>query len=295
MNPNNLPIYNQNSNNNPQQLQNPYYPYNMRNVSYYNPLIVQNYYQMRNNQMQQTQMNPGNMLQAIHNYFASPYTLNNTNNYPHANTSNSTINKPYSYPPYKSNSNNINSTNSFNKPVNKISKEEEDDISKWILSRKRNFPTKEKIQEKETIGKIKKNAGMISKLELKLREKIKIMTPSNGFRKKQTKRFRRSKKRSRKQKNSNNFHNNEHNNIEEDGEIIETKEFLDSNRNNEKNIKHENISINKDDSINNNNRRIAGFKYRSNKLYEELIKPDKYKEMNVILQCFRYFVNEKLV
>ena len=38
-----------------------------------------------------------------------------------------------------------------------------------------------------------------------------------------------------------------------------------------------------------------GFRYKKSLLYENLIKPEKIKELNIILQSFRYFINEGLI
>ena len=42
-----------------------------------------------------------------------------------------------------------------------------------------------------------------------------------------------------------------------------------------------------------NNNCKKGFKYKVNHLYDELIKKDKIKEQNIILQAIRYLVNLK--
>ena len=36
-----------------------------------------------------------------------------------------------------------------------------------------------------------------------------------------------------------------------------------------------------------------GFKYKQNHLYDELIKKDKIREQNIILQAIRYLINLK--
>jgi hypothetical protein len=240
-------------------INNPYFKYNpqtqqntaqnnfeyMKYVDYYNPAVIQNYYAML------SQMNPMN----FNSYFAQPYTMQNHHRYRNLPTYH------HQTPP---------------QPL-------DEETQKWINSRKRNFPTKIKIDEKQTIGKIKEDAGMLSKLEQKLREKIKIISKfdkrgnykQNKVRKQRPRRKRPNRK----------------NDEPEDGEILETPSEEPNNIQSEKPRKPENKE--KKEKPNQKHRKY--FRYRRSRLYEEMIKSDKFKELNIILQAFRYFVNESLI
>ena len=219
----------------------------MKYVDYYNPIVVQNYYAML------SQMNPMN----FNSYFTQPYTMQN--------------NRQRNF--------NMNYTQQ-QAPKQPLDEE----VQKWINSRKRNFPTKNKIEEKTTIGKIKEDAGMLSKLELKLREKIKIISKfDKGGNFKQNKVRRNKRPRRKKQRK---------NEEPEDGEILDTPaEDAEKGERPEKPEKP--LRTEKKEKPQQKQRRY--FRYRRSRLYEEMIKPDKYKELNIILQSFRYFINEKLI
>jgi hypothetical protein len=219
--------------------QQPYSEY-MKYINYYNPLIIQNYYAMFN------QMNYNNPNNQFGNYFSSPYTMNQ---------------QPNNYKKTQANP------------------ELDEELRKWIDSRKRNFPTKCKVDEKGNLERIREDSGILSKLEIKLREKVKILSQIN-------------KKGNRNRNNNNNDNRRKHKQrkrrIEEteDGEIVE--------QNNEALGEIEKVpdQPKKSKAV---QKQRKYFRYRKNKLYEEMIKSDKIKEMNIILQAFRYFVNENLV
>jgi hypothetical protein len=343
MNANNNPNYN-----NPERLNNPYtmqgsyqagytkpvsnpnnintgvnqnqvdYTEYMKYANYYNPLIIQNYYAMFN---QMNVMNPNMNNTQFNNYFSSPYTMGNNNRV------NENFQRNQSKPYY----NNLNTNNNFNNTFNnsythtKVGKplnnsqggisstpELDEELRKWIESRKRNFPTKDRVDEKNTISKAKVDSGMLSKLELKLRQKVKILTQING---KRGRKFNNNNNDRRNNNRGRRRHNDKRGNQQpmgnsnitegeaEEGEIVEVKEVLtckqDSEQNKENENRNENFQFNKakeqKKDKNGNNKQRKFFRYRKNKLYEELIKPDKFKELNVILQAFRYFVNENLV
>ena len=248
--------------------------------------------------------------------YNQPYTLNNVQK-----TNNNIISKKINKYKKELNFNKSNNNNSIksNIPKRKITKEEKVEIEKWVLARKKNFPTKSNILEKEKNGKRKEDIGMISKLELKLRKKVNLLKRIDG------------KKKIRNNKNKMGKHNvikannfkfkNEENvilnnnkeiekNIElEEGEIENESE----NENKIKQNKLNNNSIaNKDklenDKINsliqkkrerkkrNNKKRITfPFSYKHNFLFDNMIKKEIIQEQNIILQAFRYFINEKLV
>jgi len=255
----------------------------------------------------------------------------------------------------------------------------DDETEKWIQARKRNFPTSKRVEEVKINGKIKEEKGILSKLEIKLREKIKILSKidKKGYNRVDNNRNRnnrgnnynnfknnseninnnknRRRRRTRnKHRNNNNFDNKntkelnlfDNNNLSnsdnignivppdddiEDGEIKEenhkiTKNILNetnydklnTNNNNKNNFfrynnninnnldsnKNKNENLNKEEreknefSIMKNNNifdKLRHFRYRKNYLYDDMIKQEKIKELNIILQAFRYFVNENLV
>jgi hypothetical protein len=280
-------------------------------ANYYNPLIIQNYFAMHNNQTAQNK-----------NCYSSPYTLNRSNSISNTNCNSNYIsnnskfinpqnpnnnmnNLPFAYKNFRNdfnyntnqdrNSNktqfNLNNFKTFNNnhEVNQekkpMSKEEEEEIKKWVESRKRNFPSTNKEKQMVDVNKKIESSGMMSQLERKLREKIKILSyldkggyvrNKNKFQKNST--HRRKKKRNNRKK------------IEpEDGEIVENVEIE---------IKNEKLNPEIELKITKPKENIKfrnGFRYKKSLLYENLIKPEKIKELNIILQSFRYFINEGLI
>ncbi len=185
---------------------------------------------------------------------------------------------------------------------------------------KKNFPTKSNIEEKEKNGKRKEDIGMISKLELKLRKKVNLLKRIDG------------KKKVRNNKNKNCKHNiiktnnfnfkndenvsiNNNNIIEktielEEGEIeneCENENKIQQNKMNNNSIKNlDKIENDKIDSLiqnkrerkkrnNNKSKMRFPFSYKHNFLFDNMIKKEIIQEQNIILQAFRYFINEKLV
>jgi hypothetical protein len=68
-----------------------------------------------------------------------------------------------------------------------MTKDEQDEIQKWIASRRRNFPSKAKLEEKTEAEACKADAGALktrervepkdlSRLEMKLRKKLRFIT-----------------------------------------------------------------------------------------------------------------------
>lgn len=234
-------------------------------------------------------------------------------------------------------SNNNDSIIEVKKPTKHYTKEELEEINKWILSRKRNFPTKENINQKELLGKKREEAGMISKLELKLRKKVTILkkldSRGKGFTNKSLNRktlhnkYNNNNRCQKKQniikpiKKTQNIKNEE---PPEEGEILEEgqieeeekrnnnfKEEPDNQKENEKTAQNKKeIDTNNKGNIEENNKSQKSltknrnmkkakenfpFKYKHNFLYENMIKKDVIKEQNIILQAFRYFINEGLI
>ena len=143
----------------------------------------------------------------------------------------------------------------------------------------------------------------MSQLEKKLREKIKVIKSldKGGYFKKNNRgrnnnndrRRRRNKKRHYKQVDEQ----------PEEGEIVEEKiEVIIDNASlvkddveKEKRIEHKQYNQNGNNKKKDKVRFRAGFRYRKSLVYDNLIKQEKIKEMNILLQAFRFFVNEKLV
>ena len=249
--------------------------------------------------------------------YNKPYTLNNVQK-TNMNIITKKINK-YKKELNFNKSNNKNITKS-NIPKRKLTKEEKVEIEKWVLARKKNFPTKSNIEEKEKNGKRKEDIGMISKLELKLRKKVNLLKRIDG------------KKKVRNNKNKNCKHNiiktnnfnfkndenvsiNNNNIIEktielEEGEIeneCENENKIQQNIMNNNSIKNlDKIENDKIDSLiqnkrerkkrnNNKSKMRFPFSYKHNFLFDNMIKKEIIQEQNIILQAFRYFINEKLV
>ena len=215
--------------------------------------------------------------------------------------------------------------------MRKMTKAEKIEIDKWFEARKKLYPTKKNIELKKQLGQIKVEKGLVSDLELKLRKKVNILKKLNSSKRikirnkfnKEFPNFQIRKKEKNEQKNKNNEINS--NNIQsnsdetkkieyilEEGEIVESineedkkedKEEKDINKNNLTGRKRERkmnkiknkLGKNKKSGKENKNEFgfKKGFKYKSNNLYEELIKKDKIKEQNILLQAIRYLINLK--
>ena len=178
--------------------------------------------------------------------------------------------------------------------------------------------------------KLRKKVNILKKLNsskrIKIRNKFNKEFPNFQKRKKEFL----EKKQQDNKKEENNINNTNQSNIEnkqidnnkedilEDGEIQE--EIL-SKKNEEENNKKNNEENNNDNNINligkkrerksnnikkklgKNKKEIKenkneygfkkGFKYKSNNLYDELIKKEKIKEQNILLQAIRYLINLK--
>lgn len=280
---------------------------------FYNNIMIQNYYTMLKsnnnyNPVYNTNYNFNNVAQIPQNYanqsqhnYNIPYTYNNTQPNPYYQKN---------YKPYNNQNRNFrNNLNNFNdsefenykvKESKPVSAQEAQDIKLWIESRKKNFPSQNKKEEKKEASEYKKNVGLVSDLERKLREKIKVMSfldkggnrmrgRNNNQRRSDNKR-RRNKRKKFKKVDEQPEEGEIVENNDEPGQIVENT--IDMNEN------HTNKSSPKKQSNNNQENKTknkAGFRYRKSHIYENLIRSDKFKEMNIILQAFRYFINEKLV
>ena len=195
--------------------------------------------------------------------------------------------------------------------MRKISKAEKIEIDKWFEARKKLYPTKKNIELKKKIGEIKVEKGLVSDLELKLRKKVNILKKLNSskrikIRNKFNKEFPNFQKRKKEflEKKQQDNKKEEKENILEDGEIEEedNKEKDNENKNNllgnkrerKSNVKKR-LGKNKKEIKENKNEYgfKKGFKYKSNNLYDELIKKEKIKEQNILLQAIRYLINLK--
>lgn len=289
--------------------------------AYYNPVIYQTYMSYYPNGQQHKQgtfLIPQINNQNLSAFFSNPYTMNYNNQMKLSHQSNmSQIHSSFGphqggYFRKQQNYNNSFNSNEYNNNNNRYkndftgtkknskdilgveSKTLDDpaEIQKWVLSRKRNFPTERNVLEKLEKGKQRENAGMLSTLELKLRNRLKIMTQIDKKKFIRRKSFKRRKSRRVK--------NNRNSNDPEVGEIIADDRQKNENLDGESQLPDGGMkepitdgareqSFRKEPSSN------AGFRYRKNKIYENLIRSERIKEMNVILQCFRYFVTEGLV
>lgn len=213
------------------------------------------------------------------------------------------------------------------KVIKHYTKEELEDIEKWINARKRNFPSKNTVEKKDMIGKKREEAGMISKLELKLRKKVSILKKidsrggynnNNGYKKNINNQYNKYQKNQHKNNNK-----QKKNIIQKANEPLEEGEIASEEEINKTNIdvdekKEEALiqnTINKEekkeentDNNNKNNRREQRsknkerrakenfpFRYKHNFLYDNMIKKELIIEENIILQAFRYFINEGLI
>ena len=217
--------------------------------------------------------------------------------------------------------------------MRKMTKAEKIEIDKWFEARKKLYPTKKNIELKQKLGEIKVEKGLVSNLELKLRKKVNILKKLNSskrikIRNKFNKEFPNFQKRKREKlynkekdkdkeedKGEGEFKeiNEKENNISNNDNILEDGEIKDDYISNNENKKENNENIhnligkkrerktnfkkklgknqNKDNK--NENGFKKGFKYKMNNLYDELIRKDKIKEQNILLQAIRYLINLK--
>lgn len=194
---------------------------------------------------------------------------------------------------------------------------DEEEIEKWIQSRKRNFPTSKRIEEVKLNGKVKEEKGILSKLELKLREKIKVISKidKKGFnRNRTTINFRKTPQMHqnqnkgeindirRRKRNKNKKHNSNKKQKEfilqkdddiEDGEIKEEDFNIECSESRIQKEKKEIQIKTKENLIPFTKRNY--YVYRRNTLYDDLIKSERIKELNILLQSFRYFLDENII
>ena len=278
-------------------------------------------------------INTGNIFQLMPNIikfgFNPPYSLSNTKKEPKIIHPSNFRNKLH----YKNNNNysnnddiNDNDNSNERKFMRKMTKAEKIEIDKWFEARKKLYPTKKNIELKKQLGEIKVEKGLVSNLELKLRKKVNILKKLNSSKKIKirndfNKAFPNFQKRKKEMlelnnnekdidKNINNEINNNLNidnnnkidNILEEGEIID--EIKSNNENKEikknligrkrrNNIKKKFSKNKKTEKENKENGFKKGFKYKINNLYDELIKKEKIKEQNILLQAIRYLINLK--
>ena len=215
--------------------------------------------------------------------------------------------------------------------MRKMTKAEKIEIDKWVEARKKLYPTQKNIELKNKIGELKVEKGLISNLELKLRKKVNILKKLTSTKKLKRKNdnininYNQNKFKPQINKENDNNEpkineeeekiNKEEKSLPEDGEINEENksndigEKLENNCHNTKEDinnmlgrKRKNLKKNKCkkkihtlNGNENNKENIfkKGFKYKINHLYDDLIKKDKIKEQNIILQAIRYLINIK--
>lgn len=285
----------------PNQFTNNFYNTNTSISTMTQPKIVNNYNLFSNSHSQFSQFSQ------FSQYFNYPYTYKN-------------INIPQSQSQTQSS---INTTNTYTTskktfPDTNTISEHSSERDKWLAARKRNYPKLENIEKNEKINKEKVSKGLLSKLELKLREKIVILNRIES--RKQIKieknEFKRlndivenkksshlsekgiynhqgnkeksclTKKRKKENKNDNEI---------EEGEIecVENQvEECDKHKENE--IEYiKNKEINKKSKK--NERKGISFKYRPNNILKNLFKNEEDKEYKIILQAFWFFEEKGLL
>ena len=254
-------------------------------------------------------LNSANIFQLMPNIikfgFNQPYSFENTKKEPkiiHPSNFKSKLNY-INKNPISTNNHYDNNEDDSNerKFMRKMTKAEKIEIDKWFEARKKLYPTKKNIELKKQMGEIKVEKGLVSELELKLRKKVNILKKLNSskrikFQNNFNKNFmsfqQRKKELLESKKNSNDkisknnnlsninndINNEQKENTIEEGEIVEEIKSNNNEKNNE-NKKENGFK--------------KGFKYKINNLYDELIKKDKIKEQNILLQAIRYLINVK--
>ena len=256
--------------------------------------------------------------------FNQPYSFENTKKEPKIIHPSNFKSKLYFKNKTNDNLNDINNNEDSieRKFMRKMTKAEKIEIDKWFEARKKLYPTKKNIELKKKLGEIKVEKGLVSELELKLRKKVNILKKLNSSRRikinndfnKNFPTFQKRKKEMRELNNLNIGSEKDKDIILEEGEIVEEikseknenkeeKDEIKENKNDfvgkkrgknkirKKFEKNKKLGINKDSK-----KEIGfkkGFKYKNNNLYDELIKKDKIKEQNILLQAIRYLINLK--
>lgn len=299
----------------PNQLTNNFYNTNTSINTMTQPKNINNYNLFSNSHHQFSQFN---QFTQFSQYFNYPYTYKNINiNINTQNQSQSSVN-----------TNTTNTTNSYttNKktfPDTNTISEHSSERDKWLAARKRNYPKLENIEKNEKINKEKVSKGLLSKLELKLREKIVILNriESRQQIKIEKNEFKRlndivenkkgslsekgiynhqgnkeksvlNKKRKKENKNENEIEEGE---IEYEEKQVEECDERKENKENEIEYR-KNKEINKKNKKNEKNERKAiSFKYRPNNILKNLFKNEEDKEYKIILQAFWFFEEKGLL
>lgn len=200
--------------------------------------------------------------------------------------------------------------------INTIS-EHSSERDKWLAARKRNYPKLEIIEKNEKINKEKISKGLLSKLELKLREKIVILNriesrkqikiEKNEF--KMLNDIVENKKGSLSEKGIYNHQGNKEKTTltkkrkkenKNENEIEEGEIECEGNQDEECNEHKENeLEYIKKKEINKKNRKNErkgiSFKYRPNNILKNLFKNEEDKEYKIILQAFWFFEEKGLL
>ena len=221
------------------------------------------------------------------------------------------------------------STNRADKPsMRNPELDSPEEISKWLEQRRKNFPTRAKVESKKNVEKVREERGALkrselSKLELKLRQKIKFLEGDFGDKKKMRKNQKKKNIRNddKKTKGAKTMKDEkkisavaavaavpsgEKEEIEE-GEIVvpvttkvteqqsqQSQQEPRQDRNkgramaDEKNKSRPHPQQPKGGNFNR-------FKYIKNNLFNSLTRKEEHMEHSVLLQIFRHFVKENII
>ncbi|CAI2369638.1 unnamed protein product [Moneuplotes crassus] len=192
------------------------------------------------------------------------------------------------------------------KPKSKSPLDTQEEIKKWVESRKRNYPSKKNIEKKEKMIKAKaekgipvtlgslKNMENISLLEKKLRNEHVRPTKPEGHMNKRKRKRPHNKDRSTKIVK---FEEGDQTTpLKEGTQALEMqKEKLVTEEGTKEMKKHENSRAQSQKKQQNKANAKLPFKYKKNTIYSDLIKKEKEAEATVLLQCFRYIIKQNLL
>lgn len=263
-------------------------------------------------------------------FFNPPYTFGNTMKSTDTNVDRNKFsrndNQYNNYKGSRDNSSSYNTNNNSNRfytydveniKFPEIVTPDSTETDKWLAARKRNFPFQSKANETEKKNNELVKKGLISQLELKLREKISLINRIDN-----KKRVRQEKKEfeALKEEMSSKY-KKERDTIKSQGQLkrqanlkyktsvksgeIEEGEILSEGETKEKmeeptiielkEPEEQKLSKHKDQKKNKDKHLKYSFSYRKNTILNSLFKTENKKELNIILQAFHFFEEKGLL
>lgn len=192
-----------------------------------------------------------------------------------------------------------------------------EEIDKWIAQRRKNFPTRTHIESKKNNEKLKAETGALSKLERKLRQKIKFIKSADGPPQRYggNRNWRNNRPNSGPNPNAHTQNTpqarpaqtaTQSTGVPVAGKRPETEEQKKPEQptaQGQQGVASEKAAEKGQNCYGKNKRRkkkvgeakVDRFKYRQNTVYQSLIRQEVDREHSILLQVFRYFVKNGMV